>query len=193
MYTYSQLLHWPTYIQSQVAPSLGVPVSSRTIRRRLAEEHLGSRRPLRVLPLTLTHRRLRLEWCRALRNWTAVEWNQVVFSATNKDSISAVMTIVFVCGNSVVNASTLPLLYSDTLLPQLPYVYNILQPHVLPLMQRFPGAIFQQDNASSSIARMSQYCLRTLTTLPWPARSPDLPPIEHIWIIWDGELGILRV
>ncbi|GFW18377.1 transposable element Tcb2 transposase [Trichonephila clavipes] len=39
-------------------------VSSRTIRRRLAEGHLGSRCPLRVLPLTPTHRRLRLEWCR---------------------------------------------------------------------------------------------------------------------------------
>ncbi|GFS76229.1 transposable element Tcb1 transposase [Trichonephila clavipes] len=28
---------------------------------------------------------------------------------------------------------------------------------------------------------MSQDCLRTLATLPWPARSPDLSPIEHIW------------
>ncbi|GFW08994.1 uncharacterized protein TNCV_3475401 [Trichonephila clavipes] len=23
--------------------------------------------------------------------------------------------------------------------------------------------------------------LRTVTTLPWPDRSPDLSPIEHIW------------
>ncbi|GFX20210.1 transposable element Tcb2 transposase [Trichonephila clavipes] len=29
-------------IQAQVAPSLGVPVSSRNIRRRLAEGHMGS-------------------------------------------------------------------------------------------------------------------------------------------------------
>ncbi|GFX88447.1 transposable element Tcb1 transposase [Trichonephila clavipes] len=29
--------------------------------------------------------------------------------------------------------------------------------------------------------RVSQDCLRTVTTLPWPARSPDLSPIEHIW------------
>ncbi|GFV86410.1 transposable element Tcb2 transposase [Trichonephila clavipes] len=52
-------------IQAQVAPSLGVPVSSRTIRRYLAERHLESRRPIRVLPLTSIHRRLRLEWCHA--------------------------------------------------------------------------------------------------------------------------------
>ncbi|GFT81924.1 HTH_Tnp_Tc3_2 domain-containing protein [Trichonephila clavipes] len=42
-------------LQAQVAPLLGAPVSSRTIRRCLAEGHLGSRRPLRVLPLTPTH------------------------------------------------------------------------------------------------------------------------------------------
>ncbi|GFT70561.1 transposable element Tcb2 transposase [Trichonephila clavipes] len=38
-----------------VAPSLGALVSSRTIRRRLAEGHLALWRPLRVLPLTPTH------------------------------------------------------------------------------------------------------------------------------------------
>ncbi|GFX97414.1 hypothetical protein TNCV_1077851 [Trichonephila clavipes] len=40
------------------------PVSSRTIRRSLAEGHLGSRPPLRVLPLTPTHRRFHLVGCR---------------------------------------------------------------------------------------------------------------------------------
>ncbi|GFW10990.1 transposable element Tcb2 transposase [Trichonephila clavipes] len=55
-------------IQAQVAPSLGAPVSSRSIRRRLAEGHLGSWRSLRVLPKTPTHRRPCLEWCRARGN-----------------------------------------------------------------------------------------------------------------------------
>ncbi|GFX04775.1 transposable element Tcb2 transposase [Trichonephila clavipes] len=55
-------------INAHVVSSLGAPVSSRTIRRRLAEGHLGSRRPLRVLPLTLTHRHLRLEWYRLQGN-----------------------------------------------------------------------------------------------------------------------------
>ncbi|GFV44209.1 HTH_Tnp_Tc3_2 domain-containing protein [Trichonephila clavipes] len=55
-------------IQTQVEPSLGVPVSSRTLRRRLAEGHLGSQRLLRVLSLTPIHRQLRLEWCRSRGN-----------------------------------------------------------------------------------------------------------------------------
>ncbi|GFT85415.1 HTH_Tnp_Tc3_2 domain-containing protein [Trichonephila clavipes] len=105
-------------IQAQVASSLGVPVSSRTIRRCLAERHWGSRRPLRVLPLTPTHRRLRLE-C-AAHEETGLQRNGTRSSlATNPDLISAVMAIVFVCKDPVVNASILPLLYSDTPLPQL--------------------------------------------------------------------------
>ncbi|GFV77695.1 transposable element Tcb2 transposase [Trichonephila clavipes] len=77
-------------IQAQVAPSLGAPVSSRTIRRCLAEGHLGTRCPLRVLPLTPTHRCLRLEWCRVRGNWTAAEWNQVVFSDESRFHLSSV-------------------------------------------------------------------------------------------------------
>ncbi|GFX63255.1 transposable element Tcb2 transposase [Trichonephila clavipes] len=123
----------------------------------------------------------------------------------NPDSISAMMTIVFVCGDPVVNASILPLqrhtglasgvmvwcaiaynirsllvLIRVTMTAQR-YVHDILPPHVLPLMQRLPRAIYQQDNACPHSARVSQDCFRTVTTLPWSARSLDLSPIEHIW------------
>ncbi|GFU06459.1 transposable element Tcb1 transposase [Trichonephila clavipes] len=60
------------------------------------------------------------------------------------------------------------------------YVPDTLQPHVLPLMQRLPGAIFQQDNVQPHTAGVSQDCRCTVTILPWPARFPDLSPIEHI-------------
>ncbi|GFU40606.1 transposable element Tcb2 transposase [Trichonephila clavipes] len=56
-----QLTASSTAIQAQVTPSLGAPACSRTIRRHLAEGYLGSWRPLRVLTLTPTHRRLRFE------------------------------------------------------------------------------------------------------------------------------------
>ncbi|GFX84720.1 transposable element Tcb2 transposase [Trichonephila clavipes] len=67
-------------IQAQVAPSLGAPVSSRTIQRHLAEEHLRSQRLLRVLHLAPTHRRLRFKCYHTPGNRTAAEWNQLVFS-----------------------------------------------------------------------------------------------------------------
>ncbi|GFT78006.1 transposable element Tcb2 transposase [Trichonephila clavipes] len=56
---------------------------------RLAEGHFRSRRPLRVLPLTPTHQHLRLERCRARGNWTAAEWNQVVFSDESRFNLSS--------------------------------------------------------------------------------------------------------
>ncbi|GFW35988.1 transposable element Tcb2 transposase [Trichonephila clavipes] len=198
-------------IQAQVAPSLGTHVSSRIKRRRLVEGHLGSRRPLRVLPLTFTHRRLRLEWCRARGNWTAAEWNQVVFSDESRFNLSSDDNRVRVwrprgerlnpafvlqrhtsltAGVIVWSAYNTPCIAYNTRSPLIlirgtmtaqRYIHDILRPYVLPLMQRLPGVIFQQDNVQSHTARVSQDCLRTVITLPWPARSSDLSPIEHIW------------
>ncbi|GFV76160.1 uncharacterized protein TNCV_4672491 [Trichonephila clavipes] len=135
---------------------------------------------------------------------------------TNPDSISAVITIVFVCGESVVNASLLPLLYSDTPLPQLVrwyerhclqctvtpsidpwqhmtaqwYVHDILQPHVLPLFQRLPGAIFQPDSARHT--RQGYHKTISVLLLSFLVL-PDLQiclQSSVSGIIWDGELGI---
>ncbi|GFU80948.1 DDE_3 domain-containing protein [Trichonephila clavipes] len=38
-----------------------------------------------------------------------------------------------------------------------------------------------QDNARPHTARVAQDFLRHFQTLPWPARSPDLSPVEHVW------------
>ncbi|GFV95137.1 transposable element Tcb2 transposase [Trichonephila clavipes] len=61
------------------------------------------------------------------------------------------------------------------------YVHDILQPHVLSFMQRLPRAIFQQDKDRLHTAKVSQDCLCFVTTLLWPALSPNLSPIEHIF------------
>ncbi|GFV41609.1 uncharacterized protein TNCV_3627601 [Trichonephila clavipes] len=59
-------------------------------------------------------------WSDATHEETGLQRNGTRSSlATNPDSILAVMVIVFVCEDPVVNASILPLLYSVTPLPQL--------------------------------------------------------------------------
>ncbi|GFT05781.1 DDE_3 domain-containing protein [Trichonephila clavipes] len=60
------------------------------------------------------------------------------------------------------------------------YVDDILTPIVLPMLSSRPDAIYQQDNARPHTARLSQQCLQGYDVLPWPARSPDLSPIEHV-------------
>ncbi|GFX76558.1 transposable element Tcb2 transposase [Trichonephila clavipes] len=53
------------------------------------------------------------------------------------------------------------------------YVHDILQPHVLPVMQWLPGAIFQQVNDQPYTSRVSQDGIRTVTNFPCPARFLD--------------------
>ncbi|GFU90405.1 DDE_3 domain-containing protein [Trichonephila clavipes] len=61
------------------------------------------------------------------------------------------------------------------------YVDDILRSHVRPFLNGLPRAIFQQGNARPHTARVAQDFLRHFQTLPWPARSPDLSPLEHVW------------
>ncbi|GFW58565.1 transposable element Tcb2 transposase [Trichonephila clavipes] len=90
----------------------------------------------------------------------------VTRARANPDSISAVMTIAFVCGDPVdaiaYNTWSPIVLIRSTMATQR-YVHDILQPHVLPLMQRLLEAIFQQDYPQSHTAKESQDYFNTGT------------------------------
>ncbi|GFX25394.1 uncharacterized protein TNCV_1423791 [Trichonephila clavipes] len=70
------------------------------------------------------------------------------------------------------------------------YVQDILKPHVLPLMQRLPGALFQQKSIQPHTAGVSQDCLRTVTTLLGLSDPQICLQSSISVIVWDGELGI---
>ncbi|GFY27063.1 DDE_3 domain-containing protein [Trichonephila clavipes] len=61
------------------------------------------------------------------------------------------------------------------------YVDDIFRPNVRPFLNSLTRPIFQQDNARSHTARVAQDFLLHFQSLPWPARSPDLSPVEHVW------------
>ncbi|GFT81661.1 transposable element Tcb2 transposase [Trichonephila clavipes] len=61
------------------------------------------------------------------------------------------------------------------------YVDDILRHHVRPFLNSVPGEIFQQDNARPHTAKVAQDFLRHFQTFPFPARSPDLSPVVHVW------------
>ncbi|GFW44371.1 transposable element Tcb1 transposase [Trichonephila clavipes] len=53
--------------------------------------HMGlyPRRPVRCVPLTATHCRLRLTWSRELALWTPKQWSCVMFSDESRFSLQS--------------------------------------------------------------------------------------------------------
>ena len=62
---------------------------------------------------------------------------------------------------------------------------EIIEPVVVPFMRQHDFTLFQQDNARPHTARYmyTQDALHrnNVQVLPWPARSPDILPIRHLW------------
>ena len=204
-----------TSILQHVQDTLDVPVSTRTISRRLVAGGLHSRRPLRRLPLTPQHRRQRLEWCQTRATWMT-EWRNVVFSDESRFCLSSdsrrirvwrrrgdrsnpAVTVerptarqrgIMVWGAIAYNSMS-PLVRIQGTMRAQRYVDNVLRPVAIPYLQGMPNAIFQQDNARPHTAHMCQHALQGIQMLPWPPYSPDLSPIEHVWDVIGRRLQTL--
>ncbi|GFV72030.1 transposable element Tcb2 transposase [Trichonephila clavipes] len=173
------------------------PGSGRPRRTSRREDHHIVRNA-RVQP-SASSATIQTQWCGALGKWTAADGKSRFNLSSDDNRVrvrrprgecpnpafalqrhTAITAGVIVWGVIAYNTWSPLVLIRGTMTAQW-YVHDILQPHVLPIMQRLPGAIFQKDNARPHTLRVSQVCLRTVTILPRPARSLDLSPIEHIW------------
>ncbi|GFW80083.1 HTH_Tnp_Tc3_2 domain-containing protein [Trichonephila clavipes] len=64
-------------------------VLRQTVYRRLEHTSLYARRPVRCVPLTATHCRLRLTWSREHALWTPQQWSCVMFSDESRFSLQS--------------------------------------------------------------------------------------------------------
>ncbi|GFY36377.1 transposable element Tc3 transposase [Trichonephila clavipes] len=71
------------------------------------------------------------------------------------------------------------------------YINEVLQPRAIPFLQGSSGAVFQQDNARPHVAKTVKSYLdsKQVQLLPWPAYSPDMSSIEHVWDIVGGRFA----
>lgn len=182
-------------------------ISDQTVRNRLREAGLFARRPVRRNVLTPRHIAERLQWCQQRLRWPAARWRTVLFTDESRFLLRRTDGRVRVyrrrgerfapnCvqqgdrfgGGSVMvwagihHAGRTPLVHVAGALTGIRYRDEILQPHVIPHINA-NGGLFQHDNARPHVARVCQEFLQRnqVNTLPWPARSPDLSPIEHLW------------
>ncbi|GFX79634.1 transposable element Tc1 transposase [Trichonephila clavipes] len=181
-------------------------VSARTIRRYLQQSGLSARRPLLGLPLSQNHRRLCRQWCDERRMWGA-EWNEVVFTDESRICLQHQDGRIRVWrhhGERMLNScvmhrhtgpapgimvwggigyhSRIPLVRITSTLNRQRYISQVLELVVLPYLQGFATAIFQQDNAQPHVARIVQrfFVNHHIELFPWSAHSPDIKPIENM-------------
>ncbi|GFX01173.1 transposable element Tcb1 transposase [Trichonephila clavipes] len=67
-------------LSRQLSSAIGTTISRKTVCRRLGYIGLYVHRPVRCVPLTTTHCRLRLTWSREHALWTPQQWSCLMFS-----------------------------------------------------------------------------------------------------------------
>ncbi|GFV72243.1 transposable element Tc1 transposase [Trichonephila clavipes] len=149
-----QALVDPKVTRLTIPSDVSLAMVPQIIFRHLAEANLKSKCPFCALSLTPENRQLRLQWYQARTMWNVSAWHKVVFSDESR--------FVFGTDDNRVRV----------------WMWRSCGP----FLNGLPGEIFQQDNVLPHTARVAQDFLRHFQTLPWPARSPDLSPVEHVWV-----------
>ncbi|UYV84314.1 hypothetical protein LAZ67_X001824 [Cordylochernes scorpioides] len=205
-------------LSNELSSATGTRISRQTVYRRLHEGALYARRPMVCIPLTSAHRRARLNWCLEHHAWTHDQWANVLFSDESRFSLNTDSRRVFIwrepgtryhpsnireidifgegsllvwAGISSSRRTPLHIFSGGTLTAQ-KYRGEILEPYLRPYRDQIGhNLIFMYDNARPHRARLVNEYLQSenIRRMDWPARFPDLNPIEHVWDALGRRIG----
>uniref|UniRef100_A0A674EIT7 Tc1-like transposase DDE domain-containing protein n=1 Tax=Salmo trutta TaxID=8032 RepID=A0A674EIT7_SALTR len=204
-------------LQNDLQQATNVHVSAQTVGNRLHEGGMRARRPQVGVVLTAQHRAGRLAFAREHQDWQIRHWRPVLFTDESRFTLStcdrrdrvwrrrgersAACNIlqhdrlgggsVMVWGGISLGGHTALHVLARGSLTAIRYRDEILRPLVRPYTGAVgPGFLLMQDNARPHVAGVCQQFLQEegIDAMDWPARSPDLNPIEHIWDIMSRSI-----
>ncbi|CDQ98543.1 unnamed protein product [Oncorhynchus mykiss] len=154
--------------------------------------------------MTAVQRRNRLQWENAPLRWPLARWRSVLFTDESRfqlyraDGRQRVWCIVGKCFSDVNVVNRVPhggggvivwagIRYGQ--LTQLHFLYGNLnaQRYIVVPFIRHHHLMFQHDNARPHVTRICTQFLEAenVPVLSWPAHSPDMSPIQHVWDALD--------
>lgn len=185
-----------------------IQVSPVTVRRRLFAAGLKAYRPVNKPRLTPRMKGQRLQWAQQFKDWTATDWERVIF--TDESTLEILQNRSrFVrrrrgeeflpdCVRQTVKHPDKIMIWSSISVHGTGRLYvvqgmmnaqqyqEVLHTRFVPqMMQWYPdgNAVLMHDGAPCHRSRqISQYLEQVgIEVLPWPGNSPDLNPIEGLW------------
>ena len=195
--------------------AFGGHIITRPVIRRLHHHGMRARRPIKPPQLTLRHRHARFDWSHDHLGWTIRTWRRVHWSDESRFFVAPYRRLCkglaptkhFISGQPHFGNNCfwgwgvtiwgcfsfdckLDLYVLDGNLTGQKYRHNVLAPRVVPHFDNHALAdrpIFMDDNARPHKARSVQHFLQqeAVQTIPWPAMSPDMNLLEHVWDFID--------